>query len=126
MCFVKVVAKGIKNAKIPVVNTNSHVVWQKTNDQGRTRIVSVDSQSWIKPAIANILNRRNPDEDVRVRVEKLDYGIFVWDEADQIHVHVNKKDLKIDLGKRYDEYINSCVLVQLSWDDIRVWKGVEL
>ncbi len=113
----------------PFVSKSSGLaVLRVVKDQDQVETVAADKNTdWIKPAIANVLNKATPDVDVRVRVEKVDYGIWIWDEQEQLHDHVPMRILNSMMGKEGSRQFSESVdLVKMSWDDLRPWKGVEV
>jgi hypothetical protein len=87
----------------------------------------VKEENWTKLAIANVLNREYQDKDVRVWVENVDYGVWIWDDENQVHNHTKVKDLRKTLGKDdADLLVSALDRVQYDWPTIRSWKGVEL
>jgi hypothetical protein len=117
--------------------SNGPAVFRVVKEQGPTTtalvpdlsVVANDARTgdWIKDAIANELNRRCPDADVKVVVEKVDYGLWIWDEEAQIHNHMTARELVKDLGKQEaKDFINSLETVNLNWDVVRSWRDIEL
>jgi hypothetical protein len=92
-----------------------------------TPAAAVESTDWVKPAIANLLNRAIPDESARVRVENVDYGTWIWNEKEQLHEHAPFKTLRSQMGKEQAQKFNELLpVVKATWDDVRIWRNVSL
>lgn len=73
-----------------------------------------------KGKIRDALRKARPGEDVRVVVESIPYGVWVWDEAACEHVQMKNQEVLKALGPTpaVKAYINSLDAVQYTWEDV--------
>ncbi len=80
---------------------------------------------WIKPAIADILKKQEPDRDVRVDVGNVKYGSWIWDESTGVHCHFSVKDLAADLGRKAaKQLVAELPVVILTWDQLKAQRNI--
>ncbi len=91
-----------------------------------------DPNAWIKPAIRNILKRPLGDgwgitwveKDVQVNVENVPYGVWIWDDKDEAHIHLTSRELKSSLGARgYARLRKKLAKASLTWPLLREAAG---
>lgn len=126
--IVRLLAEPVSNlAVVPAVSLPDRTTPVTADSLRSSPEAASEGSDWIKPAIANLLNRAIPDESARVQVENVDYGTWIWEEQEQMHVHAPFKMLRSRMGKdearKFNEFLP---VVKATWSDVRVWKNVEV
>ena len=76
--------------------------------------MSTFSPERVKARIAEILSEKSPGVDVHVRIDRVPYGLWIWDEKLLVHGHISPAWMSRSLGMR------KVLLpeVVLSWKDV--------
>jgi hypothetical protein len=73
----------------------------------------------VKDRIRSKLSTERPGADVRVFVDRTPYGVWIWDEADRVHVQMKNQEMVRVLGREgLDEYLAALDEYRVAWKDV--------
>ncbi len=74
----------------------------------------------VKDRIRDKLAVDRPGADVRVVVDRTPYGIWIWDEADRVHVQMKNQEVFKALGPspEVSEFLRGLEEYRVGWKDV--------
>jgi len=73
-----------------------------------------------KKKIADLLHESYPEQDVRVVVDKVPYGAWIWDEESRRHIHMKAQEITKSLGdaKQVKSWLDSLPEFKTQWKNL--------
>jgi len=72
----------------------------------------------VKSKIADLLKSAYPEQSVRVIIDKVPYGIWLWEENSQRHIHLKAQEVTKILGGDTKPWIGTLPEFKTHWADL--------
>ena len=73
----------------------------------------------VKSKLVDLLKVAFPEQNVKVTIDKVPYGIWLWEENSHCHVHVKAQEITKILGEDAKILVSNLPEFKAHWVDLR-------